>query len=704
MSQSTANLIIWSYGIAFFVYAFLFCYLLQHEFGKRPGIPGRTMLIALGLSSLWAITLVTAVFLDSTLFLRLHSAADVLRYGAWLASLLLCAVPQGKGLLSRLLQNRAIALTAGAFVVLSLGGEWVLLMGFGSVSLIHGLQLMKLGLAICGLALIEQLLRSSNDDGKWIFKPMGLGLAAVFAFDLWFFSSAALFNVLDEDLLAVRGFVVAMLVPLAAITIARNRNRALQLTLSQSAVFHSTTLMVVGVYLLFVSAAGYYVRYFGGEWGRALQLGLFSAALLALLLMVFSGSMRAKLRVIIGKHFFRYRYDYREEWLKFTTNLSAETDHHAVCLRVVMGLADMVESPAGALWLHDPASNTYQQGASWNVAESHERVSHQDPLLTFMLAKNWVFNLEEYRSTPSRYAGVTSMPAWLATIPDVWLVVPLIAGRDLIGFVTLSTARTHMEVDWEVNDLLKTASSQAASHIAQMLATEALLEAKKFDSFNRMSAFVVHDLKNIITQLSLMVKNADRHWDKPEFQQDMLMTVQNSVERMRQLMLQLRAGATPVPGTFGVKLGAIIERICAAKQPNFPNLSFELKRTLISRGHEERVERVIGHVIQNAIDATSQDGKVRVLLDQEEGMAMLQIEDTGHGMSQEFIRERLFKPFQSTKEAGMGIGAYESYQYVQELGGRLSVDSVEGQGTKVRLYLPLFESNIESGLQRLEIR
>jgi putative PEP-CTERM system histidine kinase len=290
----------------------------------------------------------------------------------------------------------------------------------------------------------------------------------------------------------------------------------------------------------------------------------------------------------------------------------------------------------------------------------------------------------------------------LPAIPQAWLIVPLMVGDELIGFVVLVSARTYMDVNWEVNDLLKTAGRQAASFLAQMQATEALLEVRKFDAFNRMSAFVVHDLKNIVTQLSLMMKNAKRLHDNPEFQQDMLMTVENSLDKMRQLMLQLREGAKPVGTALGVDLGAIAERIQAAAVGRGRTLELELVDRVVARGQEERLERIVGHVVQNAFDATDPGGRVWLKLDRLSGQARVQVGDTGQGMSEEFVRERLFKPFQTTKEAGMGIGAYESFQYVQELGGRILVDSELNKGTLVTILLPLFENQKESDLHLLE--
>ena len=248
---------------------------------------------------------------------------------------------------------------------------------------------------------------------------------------------------------------------------------------------------------------------------------------------------------------------------------------------------------------------------------------------------------------------------------------------------------------------LKAATEQAVQdnpNLAQMQATEALLEVRKFDAFNRMSAFVVHDLKNIVTQLSLMMKNAKRLSANPEFQQDMLITVENSLDRMRQLMLQLREGATPPGKAFGVSLDDIVKRIAAVALSRDRVLEVDVKEPVLTRGHDERLERIIGHVVQNAFDATDASGRVWLTLERASGQAQIVVGDTGHGMTQEFIENRLFKPFQTTKQAGMGIGAYESFQYVQELGGRIDVESQLNEVTTVTIRLPLFETRNESDL------
>jgi len=239
-----------------------------------------------------------------------------------------------------------------------------------------------------------------------------------------------------------------------------------------------------------------------------------------------------------------------------------------------------------------------------------------------------------------------------------------------------------------VRDLLKAAGRAAAVYLAQLRATEALLEARKFDAFNRMSAFVVHDLKNLVAQLSLMLRNAERHRDNPEFQRDMLDTVANVVTRMNNLMLQLRMGTTPVENARPLDLEPIVRRVCAAKASRPGAIDLALAPGVTALGHEDRLEHVIGHLVQNALDATAAGGSVRVATAREDRFASVEVADTGSGMSPEFVRDRLFKPFETTKTSGMGIGVYESQQYVTGLGGRILVDSREGTGTRVRVLLP----------------
>ena len=701
MDTRSLGLTAWSAGLALLAYAVLTLQLQQQGSLKAPREWAKLTILLAVLSSLaWAGFELAFATGASPVFSVLAGLADQLRYASWFAFLLV---------LLRFSRARTEGFSlAGLISVAAVLGSW------GPLALVlQTLGIQRLGdparlflfasmaLPVFALVLLEQVFRNATQDARWNIKPLCLGLAGIFLFDLYLFSQAVLFNHPDEDASSIRGAVHALMVPLLLVSSSRRSDWIAKIQLSPKAAFHSATLLIAGVYLLFISAVGYYVRYFGGEWGRALQLGLVVLALIALMMLAMSGTMRAKLRVFLGKHFFRYRYDYREEWLKFTRALSAKNSPQELGQQVVRGLAEMLESPGGGLWLRTRGEATFSQTARWNMAPIVDKEEQASELCQYLANGGKIVNLEEYRSFTRRY-GQLKIPVWLQDLPQAWLVVPLMVGDELIGFVVLASARTVIEVNWEVHDLLRTAGHQAASYLAQMQATEALLEVRKFDAFNKMSAFVVHDLKNIVTQLSLMLKNAKRLGDNPEFQQDMLLTVENSLDRMRQLMLQLREGATP-PGTaFGVNLVDVVKRVQAVATARGRTLELAALEPLKARGHDERLERIIGHVVQNAFDATDVAGRVSIALVRDGGRAKVVVTDTGHGMTPEFIRDRLFKPFQTTKQAGMGIGAFESYQYVQELGGKIEVQSEIDKGTTVSLLLPLFETSKNTELHSME--
>jgi len=700
MDTSAIDLAASGYLLAAIVHTVFSARLLQTRFAwissSRAAVAFAAGIVA---GSIWAWSGFAMQYWQGVWLPVLNEFSDLLRYACWFAFVLTLLSPQGFKAAGK----------GGRLLLLSAA----LLLGLGAAALTgkelgvyrtQGLERLGLyallALPVFGLILIEQLFRNVSDDSRWNAKPVCFGLGFAFVFDLYFYSQAMMFGRFDADAVSIRGGIHALSVPLLYVASKRHADWIGKLQVSRAAAFHSATLLLAGVYLLFVSGVGYYVRFTGGDWGRALQLGLLFIALVTLAMIVFSGAMRAKLRVFVGKHFFSYRYDYREEWLRFTSMLSVKSTPQEVGGLVVRGLANFVESPGGCLWTRGAARAELVLTAQWNLPPSIESTPADTGFVKFLQSREWIVDLDEYRAMAEAERPF-EVPPWLLSNPLYWLIVPLIVGDELMGLAVLAKARTSIEVNWEVRDLLKTASRQAASYLAQMHATEALLEARKFDAFNRMSAFVVHDLKNIVTQLSLMMRNAKRLHGNPEFQQDMLATVENSLEKMRQLMLQLREGERPPGGVSGVVLAPIVHRLAQVAKSRGRVLDLKVVERVVTRGHDERVERVLGHVVQNAFDATTAEGRVWLSLDRSAGQARVEVGDTGQGMSRDFIRDRLFKPFQTTKTNGMGIGAYESFQYLRELGGSISVDSELNQGTVVTILLPLFEAFQDSDLSML---
>ncbi len=657
--------------------------------------PQRVFAAAVAASAVWGLTGVALHALPSLATAAAHAAADLARYALWFW-LLLALIPAPSGPANRAARGR---LRMAAAIVL-FAGAVALLAGFVSLgdSIARWRLFGLLSLPVCGLVLLEQLFRNVPDDLRWHAKPLSLAVACVFLYDIYLYSLALLTGSFDSASVAVRGTVHALAVPLLFVASKRHGPWVAQLQVSRSAAFHTATLLLTGLYLLFIAGVGYYVRDFGGEWGTALQLGLVCVALVVLAVLVFSGAARARVRVFIGKNFFSYRYDYRTEWLRFTAMLSGNSSPREMGGLVVRGLAEMLPSPAGALWSVAPGGSEIVQSATWNFPSLADSEPAASRFAGFLLAKEWIVDLDEYRRHPERYDGVT-VPPWLLESKQAWLVVPLIMLGQLIGFVVLARPHVPTELNWEVRDLLKTASRQAASYLAQMNAAEALLETRKFDAFNKMSAFVVHDLKNIVTQLSLMMQNARRLQDNPEFRQDMLTTVENSLEKMRQLILQLREGETPVGVLHRVDLAPVAQRLQALSLARGRSLELQMDEGIVVPAHEERIARVLGHLVQNAFDATPAPGRVWLSIERDGSVVKAIVGDTGHGMTAEFVQTRLFKPFHTTKQSGMGIGAYESDQYVRELGGRIVVDTEAGRGTVITLHLPLFESRQAAELE-----
>jgi len=672
----------WSYGLAAVGYVL---FAARVAVGARARARGWLLLGALTATAAWAGLSWLRASDGRPLVVVAVDFASAVRYAFWFAFIAVVLARPSLAAPAQHIPQRIVVPTALALLASVVFGAGFPLVGASDLNMRAAFAI-HLVLAVFGLILVEQLYRRVQPQQRWSIKPLVVALAGVFGIDLVLYADAMLYARLDGDIWLARGFANAVVIPFIAVATARNTNWSIELHVSRQAVFHSTALLLSGAFLLAVSAAGYIVRIVGGDWGRALEIELLFVAALFGLLVATSGRFRARLKVFVSKHFFSYRYDYRQEWLRFTQTLATEGPPHRLQERTIIALANLVESPGGALWLRDEARG-FVQAARWNApsVEGDERAD--GAFATFLERTGWIVGVAEVRAGAEDYDGL-QLPAWFSGYPSAWLIVPLASGATLIGFVVLANPRTPLELDWEVRDLLKTASRQAASFLGEIRATEALLEARKFDAFNRMSAFVVHDLKNLVAQLSLMLKNAQRHRDNAEFQADMMTTVQHVVARMNQLMLQLRSGTTPVDKAHPIDLAGIARRACLAKADARKGLVCEASAPVTGMGHEDRLEHVLSHVLQNAIDATNADGHVTVRVESDNDHASIVVTDDGIGMTEAFVRERLFKPFQTTKASGMGIGMYESAQYVGAVGGDIVVDSKPGAGTTIRLRLP----------------
>ncbi len=700
MSTGLEHLALIGHGLSAAATLALLAYLgLRRDATSERQRPGALFVAALLATAAWSLVALAAEVSAPKVGAWPAAFIDVTRMGLWICFLVrLFAVESTKTQTSlpRRLQGLAAATLAASAALVVYGAVSGADPGVSRSALVAGLAL-----PLLGLVAVEQVYRNAAEDARWAVKPICVGLVCIFAFDTYVYSEALLFGRADPEAVSLRSLVQAIALPFFLVAARRRQDWMRRLQVSRTVAFYSATLALVGGYLLFMSAIGYYVRYFGGSWGKALQMGLLVLGAVFLVSLAVSGSLRSWLRVSVSKHFYSYRFDYREEWLRFTALLSSTHGPQETGSVIVKGLARLIECPAGSLWTRTASDGAYAQVAAWNMPQVTSTEPVDSQFCAVLRDKGWVIDLGEYRASPKRYEGM-ALPTWLLSTPDPWLVVPLLSADDMPGFVLLAQPRTKVDLNWEVLDLLKTAGRQAAGYLAQMRATEDLLEARKFDAFNRMSAFVVHDLKNIVTQLSLMLKNAERLRDNREFQEDMLLTVESSLEKMRRLMLQLREGTAPAGASRGVNLQEIAARLQAMARSQGRTLSVAQDEPLSTRGHEDRLERVLGHLVQNALDATPTTGRVWLALARQGSQVAVQVGDTGCGMSEDFVQNRLFRPFSTTKGSGMGIGSYESAQYIRELGGSLDVESEVGVGTVITVQLPLLDAHRGSGLMPLD--
>jgi putative PEP-CTERM system histidine kinase len=626
----------------------------------------------------------------------LLQVGEVARDVAWFAFLLvllgLGSTAHRTGVALRVVAAAGVLLAVG-LVTLALAGHLGWSLGLERTAFTRLTLMGHLGLAIVGLVLVHQLFRDTRAEHRWALKFLVFGLGGLFAYDLYMYSHALLYNRLDTASWVARGLVNATVVPFVAVAARRNPTWSVEVFVSRQVVFHSTALLGVGVYLMLMAGAGYYIRLYGGSWGGVIQLAFLFLALLLLAALLLSGQARARLKVFLSKHFFKNKYDYREEWLKFNAALSGGEADSAPRDNIVRAFAAILEAPRGVMWVRQ-SSEHFQPAAAFSMLlPGGVTVRPDSALVRFLERTGWVVYLEEFQREPGRYAGLV-LPDWITTLREPWVIVPLLHAEELVAFIILARPPTPRTLNWEDSDLLKACGRQAASFLALLKVSEALADARQFEAFNRLSAYVVHDLKNLVAQLSLVVSNARRHMHSPGFIEDAVETVDNAAQKMNRLLTHLRKGRVGDGHNRSVNLVAVMQdvvRMRAAAAVPAPRLDACAEDVRVV-AEPDRLASVMEHLVQNAQDATPAAGSVTVRVARSGASALVEVADTGCGMDPQFISDRLFRPFDTTKgNAGMGVGVYESREFVLGIGGSMDVQSTPGQGTVFRVQLPLEE-------------
>jgi putative PEP-CTERM system histidine kinase len=552
-------------------------------------------------------------------------------------------------------------------------------------------------LALTGVLAVEQVFRNANAEQRKALRLLCFAVGGVMIVDLFVYSQAALFGSAVASVWIGRGLANLALLPLLVVAAKRQSAWERDLYVSRDVVLHTASVLGVGSYLLLLGLAAYLVRAIGSEWSFAIELQFFIIAFGILLFVFYSEGIRRRARILLVKHFYRNKYDYRREWLRLTESLTRSGDVNLLATSGLEALAQIVGARHGELWLAREPGRYEWMAAIGNALPSRRVFDGQHPLVRFLSARFWVVDSEEYGLSPDRYEMAFGDPSEVV-LPQQAIIVPLDCHGQLQGFVTLEKRDAESQLNFEDHDILKTAGKQLAIALAQAQALERLAETRQFEATSKMSTFLMHDLKNILAQQQLLVSNAARFRHRPEFFDEAIATVRAGVERMRRVVEQIQSGVENV-GAGRADFTKVLMEVrsrCADRLP-IPDIECPLE-SLWVRMPRDRLVSVFTHLTRNAQDATPPDGHIRIKADRVGKELICTVTDDGAGMDAVFIRDRLFRPFDSTKgEQGMGIGAYQARELVRSAGGDLEVESVPSRGTTFRVRLPLAEPGLKAG-------
>jgi len=599
-------------------------------------------------------------------------------------SLLILTTREGVTSFKEFFINRAVKQYLIIWTVLSLI-SWITTIYIGNNS--KYLFMLFLVFNLWAMVLLEQLYRNAKIKSRWALWPMVIALGSIFVFDFILFAQASMLNKLDFDLWYVRSLIGIVSVPLLLISTRRMKDWSVNVFISREMVFYSSMLMISGLYLLVMAFAGYIINYLGGEWGSKISIAFLVMGSIVLAALLMTERLRREVKVFITKHFFANKYEYKEEWLKLIEQLeiSKTGDYYKTALNCICSTLKISHG------LIVKKQNLGKYGILYNEGFNVDQnlFFQLESIDNYCQQNNWIIDIREYEKVEKSYPELTIDSSVFVQL-NISIIVPIMIGEQLYGFFLLSSPQEDKKLlNWEDRDLLSAISKQLSHYLSLNEANEKLAEAKQFDAFNRMSAFLVHDLKNVQAQLTLITSNAKKHRNNPEFIDDAFETVESAASRLEKVLAQLRNKTMLEAQHKKIDIKQLLDKVVLQRNIDKPEVELSFDESVEMLIEEETFSSVINHLIQNAQEATSDDGWVKIKASYFNDSLNIAITDNGSGMSKNFIKERLFKAFDTTKgNAGMGIGVFEAKQYIESLGGNIQVTSFEGKGTTFHLTLP----------------
>jgi putative PEP-CTERM system histidine kinase len=559
---------------------------------------------------------------------------------------------------------------------------------------------LRITTAAGALVLVHNIYGQAAPASRSHIRSAMLALAVIWTYDLNLYTSLYLGSGGAKGLIEWRGLAVACAAPLFAL--ATRKEAAWRMRLSRAATFQSLSLLAICAYFALMAILATALRGTGVDWSSMVMIAVLALMTVAAMVLIPSARARGWLKLKLAKHLFEHRYDYRTEWLRFTETLGrAGPDAPPLSERIIKAFADIIDAPGGLLLVSDGGRGIAVASANeWPGQLAPDGVEGSSEFWHDLEVNGRVIEFEGLRRGWAHSKDKSlRVPNWLLDDSAAWAGIPLLHHERLVGIVVLAAPEYRRQLDWEDFDLLRTAGHQAASSLAEALGQEALSQAQRFEEFNRRFAFILHDIKNLVSQLSLVARNAVRHADNPDFRADMVATLNSSVGKMNELLARLAPHSkSSVQRIEPQPLRPILTAAIAAKRRD-REVHLLGDTSIEALVDTTALEQVVGHLLQNALDASSGE-PVTIRVTGSTTNVEIAIADRGVGMDADFVRNRLFEPFASTKPGGFGVGAFEARSLVTAMGGRISVDSRLGRGTTFTIILPAAETAREPTRKR----
>ena len=665
-------MVLWTHALG----ALLFGALTLWALTSSTSLPRRPLAVALALTALWALTVAGIGGREPATRIA-EAARDLSWFGVMLAIWRRSEVapqPVALGIVYGVLACVTVAAALVAVAVHAMTGN----------ALVPAAMLLRIMVMLAALILLHHL-HATAGGTRADTRLVAAAMALVWLTDLTLLSVAYLWGEWPAAVAGVRGIALALAAGLVAAALFRPVG---EVQVSRSAAVQSLSIAAIGLYLAAMVLATSAIGAFGGSQGRVAQTAFVFGAAAALLTLARNPWLRAWAKVKLAKHLFRHRYDYRAEWIRFTETLGQPGAAAApLAERMVKAVGDLIGSPAGLLFV--TADEELVLAARWNWPAGEAPTGAQTgPLVRYLAGAPRILELDAIRAGDAEPCEIAALPADLIGAERGWALVPLLHLDRLAGAILLARPPVARALDWEDFDLLRIAGRQVASYLAEAQAQAALADAQRFDEFNRRFAFILHDLKNLVSQLSLTARNAERHADNPAFRADMVATLRESAERMTELLARLsQRGPTRAEPPAPMSASVLVGRIAARRRRLHPvEVAIPPGVRVVADPH--RLEQILEQLIQNAVEASPADAPVGLRIVPDGAWVAIEVVDRGCGMSPAFIRDKLFRPFASSKPNGFGLGAYEARALAQAMGGRLEVESREGEGSRFRVLLP----------------